>query len=52
MVFFPSPQMILYSHFYNDFIFSVAYVTNPFLANVKDVSWPMPLELPVTSATL
>jgi hypothetical protein len=29
----------------------VAYVRNPFLANVKDVSNPIPLELPVTTAT-
>jgi len=43
----------------SDFIFSpllrlriVAYVRKPFHAKVKDVSWPIPLELPVTIATL
>jgi len=42
-----------------DFIFSlllrlriVAYVRNPFLAKIREVSNPMPLELPVTTATL
>jgi len=29
----------------------VAYVRKPFLANVKHVSNPIPLELPVTRAT-
>jgi hypothetical protein len=29
----------------------VAYVRKPLLANVKDVSNPIPLELPVTIAT-
>jgi hypothetical protein len=29
----------------------VAYVRKPLLANVKDVSNPIPLELPVTTAT-
>jgi hypothetical protein len=29
----------------------VAYVRKPLLANVKDVSNPFPLELPVTTAT-
>src|SRR5687768_12499125 len=29
----------------------VAYVKNPFLAKVKAVSKPIPLELPVTTAT-
>jgi hypothetical protein len=41
-----------------DFIFSlllrfliVAYVRKPFLANIRDISNPIPLELPVTTAT-
>jgi hypothetical protein len=29
----------------------VAYVRKPFLANVKEVSNPIPVELPVTTAT-
>jgi hypothetical protein len=29
---------------------TVAYVRNPFLANRSDVSNPIPLELPVTTA--
>jgi hypothetical protein len=42
-----------------DFIFSlllrfliVAYVRKPFLAKIKEVSYPIPVELPVTTATL
>jgi len=41
-----------------DFIFPllarlriVAYVWNPFLANIKAISQPIPLEPPVTTAT-
>jgi hypothetical protein len=30
----------------------VAYVIKPFLANIREVSYPIPLELPVTRATL
>jgi hypothetical protein len=30
----------------------VTYVRKPVLANVKDVSNPIPLELPVTTATI
>ena len=29
----------------------VAYVRKPFLANVNDISRPIPLEIPVTTAT-
>jgi len=29
----------------------VAYVRNPLLANANDVLWPIPLEVPVTTAT-
>jgi hypothetical protein len=42
-----------------DFIFSlllrfliVAYVRKPFLAKIREVSYPIPVELPVTTATL
>jgi hypothetical protein len=42
-----------------DFIFSlllrfliVAYVRKPFLARIREVSYPIPVELPVTMATL
>jgi hypothetical protein len=42
-----------------DFMFSlllrfliVAYVRNPFLARIREVSYPIPVELPVTTATL
>ena len=42
-----------------DFIFSllarlriVAYVRNPFLANIKAISQPIPLELPVTTTRM
>jgi hypothetical protein len=30
----------------------VAYVRKPFLAKIKEVSYPIPVELPVTTATL
>jgi hypothetical protein len=30
----------------------VAYVRKPFLAKIRDVSYPIPVELPVTTATL
>src|SRR5829696_1052789 len=42
-----------------NFIFSlllrfliVAYVRKPFLAKIREVSYPIPVELPVTTATL
>jgi hypothetical protein len=42
-----------------NFIFSlllrfliVAYVRKPFLAKIREVSYPIPVELPVTMATL
>lgn len=30
----------------------MAYVRKPFLAKVREVSYPIPVELPVTTATL
>jgi len=30
----------------------VAYVRKPFLAKIREVSYPIPVELPVTMATL
>jgi hypothetical protein len=30
----------------------VAYVRKPFLARIREVSYPIPVELPVTTATL
>jgi hypothetical protein len=30
----------------------VAYVRKPFLAKIREVSYPIPVELPVTTATL
>jgi hypothetical protein len=30
----------------------VAYVRKPFLARISEVSYPIPVELPVTTATL
>jgi hypothetical protein len=30
----------------------VAYVRKPFLARIREVSYPIPVELPVTMATL
>ena len=29
---------------------TVAYVQNPFLANISEVAYPIPLELPVTTS--
>ena len=30
----------------------MAYVRKPFLAKIREVSYPIPVELPVTTATL
>ena len=30
----------------------MAYVRKPFLAKIRDISYPIPVELPVTTATL